>query len=113
MAKPAEIRSYREFWPYYLNEHSRPATRGLHLAGTGVATALIVISAADQRPWLLLGAALAGYAPAWLAHFAVEKNRPATFRYPLWSLISDFRMAAIWLSGGLERELKRAGVTPR
>jgi hypothetical protein len=108
--KSAEIRSYREFWPYYLGEHRRPATRAIHFAGTAAATALLVSGAIAQNSWLLLGAVLAGYGPAWFAHFAVEKNRPATFRYPLWSLISDFRMAGTWLAGGLHRELKRTGV---
>jgi hypothetical protein len=106
----AAIRTYREFWPYYLNEHKRAATRALHLAGTAAATILLIAGLLAGNPFLLLGAVFAGYAPAWFAHFAVEKNQPATFRYPLWSLFSDFRMAATWLAGGLSRELKRAGV---
>jgi hypothetical protein len=108
--KTAAIRSYREFWPYYLNEHRRPGTRALHLAGTGLATALLAAGVVASSPWLLAVAVAAGYGPAWFAHIAVEKNRPATFRYPLWSLISDFRMAATWLAGGLHRELERAGI---
>jgi hypothetical protein len=107
--KPA-IRSYREFWPYYLNEHKQPKTRALHLAGTGATMALIAAGIVTANIWFLPAAVLAGYGPAWFAHFVVEKNRPATFRYPLWSLISDFRMAATWLAGGLHRELKRAGI---
>jgi hypothetical protein len=113
MGGAAEIRSYREFWPYYLNEHRRPETRALHLAGTVGAVGLLATSVAAQNGWLALAALLAGYGPAWLAHFALEKNQPATFRYPLWSLISDFRMAGIWLAGGLHRELKRAGIEPQ
>jgi hypothetical protein len=110
MRDKAAIRSYREFWPYYLNEHKEPKTRALHLAGTGVATVLLATGIVTANIWFFLAALLAGYGPAWFAHFVVEKNRPVTFRYPLWSLFSDFRMAATWLAGGLERELKRAGV---
>ena len=113
MGEEAAIRSYREFWPYYLNEHKRPATRALHLAGTGVATVLLAAGLILANFWLVLAAVLAGYGPAWFAHFAVEKNRPTTFRYPLWSLISDFRMAGTWLAGGLHRELERAGIRDR
>ena len=110
MRNEAAIRSYREFWPYYLNEHKAPKTRALHLAGTGVTTALLTAGIVTANIWFLPAALVAGYGPAWFAHFVVEKNRPVTFRYPLWSLISDFRMAATWLTGGLDRELKRAGI---
>ena len=113
MSEKAAIKSYREFWPYYLNEHREPKTRALHLAGTGIATALLAAGIVSANLWLLAAAVFAGYGPAWFAHFAVEKNRPATFRYPLWSLISDFRMAATWLMGRLHRELERAGIRNR
>jgi hypothetical protein len=110
MGEKAAIKSYREFWPYYLNEHKKPQTRALHLAGTAATTLLLIAFVVTANIWLLPAAVLAGYGPAWLAHFAVEKNQPATFRYPLWSLISDFRMAATWLTGGLQRELERAQI---
>ena len=110
MQEKAAVRTYREFWPYYLNEHKEPKTRALHLAGTCVATVLLATGIVTADIWFFLAAILAGYGPAWFAHFVVEKNRPTTFRYPLWSLISDFRMAATWLAGGLEREIKRTGI---
>ena len=110
MSQKAPIKSYREFWPYYLNEHKDPRTRALHLAGTGVTTVLLIAFVFTANIWLLPAAVLAGYGPAWFAHFAIEKNQPATFRYPLWSLISDFRMAATWLAGGLDREVKRVQI---
>jgi hypothetical protein len=109
----AAIRTYREFWPYYLNEHKRAETRALHLGGTSAATVLLIAGLFAGNLFLLLGAVFAGYAPAWFAHFALEKNHPATFRYPLWSLLSDFRMTATWLCGDLSRELKRAGIVER
>ena len=110
MGERPVIKSYREFWPYYLNEHKNPRTRALHLVGTGLTTILLMACAATANIWFLPAAVLAGYGPAWFAHFAVEKNQPATFRYPLWSLISDFRMAATWVAGRLDRELQRAQI---
>ena len=110
MGEEAAIRSYREFWPYYLNEHKQPKTRAIHLVGTGATVVLLAAGLVTANILLLPAAVLAGYGPAWFAHFMVEKNRPTTFRYPVWSLISDFRMAAMWLAGGLHTELKRAGI---
>ncbi len=104
------IASYRDFWPYYLQEHAKPATRNLHFLGTGLALTCVAAAVTTGRPWFALAALLAGYGPAWIAHFFVEKNRPATFTYPVWSLVSDFRMAGLWATGRLEGELHRAGV---
>lgn len=109
----ARIATYREFWPYYLREHARPQTRAIHFAGTFLATASLVALLVTGDLWFIAGALLGGYGPAWGAHFFVEHNRPATFQYPLWSLASDYRMAWSWLSGGLARELGKAGVPPR
>lgn len=102
--------TFAEFWPFYLREHSKPATRALHYVGTSLVVALAGY-ALLMGEWLwLLALPLAGYFFAWLAHFTIEKNRPATFTYPLWSLFADFRMWWLWLSGGLKAELERAGV---
>ncbi|MGO9830448.1 MAG: Mpo1-like protein [Myxococcaceae bacterium] len=102
------IQSFEQFWPYYLGEHSRPGTRLLHLVGTTLAICLL-LSAVTTGRWLLLIAALVcGYAFAWVGHFFVEHNRPATFRYPFWSLAADFRMWWAALTGRLQSELQRA-----
>jgi hypothetical protein len=105
--------SYREFWPYYLREHAKPETRTLHFVGTGLSTAALVALVSTGKFWLLPVALGAGYGPAWIGHFFVERNRPATFTHPLWSLVSDYRMALIWLAGRLDSELARAGIGQR
>jgi hypothetical protein len=96
-----KIQTYREFWPFYLGEHSDPWTRRIHVFGT-VAGILFFWAAivAGHIELAILGPVL-GYALAWLSHALVEKNRPATFKYPLWSFVSDFRMLYLVLSGKL------------
>ncbi|HSC17706.1 MAG TPA: DUF962 domain-containing protein [Rhizomicrobium sp.] len=107
------IPTYREFWPHYVREHTKPATRNIHFAGTALATGSLITLIASGNLWFLPAALLGGYGPAWIAHFFIEHNRPATFIHPLWSLISDYRMAWLWLAGRLEGELAKAGVPPR
>ena len=109
-SETGRYRTYAEFWPYYLSEHAKPETRVLHYFGTGLGIAL-ALAALLLWDWTLIPAALvSGYLFAWIGHFFVEKNRPATFTYPLWSLVSDFRMLGFWLAGKLDAELERAGV---
>ncbi|MGB3722880.1 MAG: DUF962 domain-containing protein [Pacificimonas sp.] len=105
-----KYQTFAAFWPFYLREHAKPQTRALHYIGTSLVVAIAVTALLTGLWWLLLAMPLAGYLFAWIAHFTVEKNRPATFTYPLWSLYADFRMWALWISGRLRPELKRAGV---
>ena len=101
-------RSFAEFWPFYLCEHSKPRTRTLHYAGTSLVVAIALFALLTGRWAWLLAIPLAGYGFAWVAHFAIEKNRPATFTYPLWSLAADFKMWWLWLTRRLEPELQKA-----
>ena len=107
------IKTYREFWPFYLEEHSKPLTRGIHFAGTALVFVALAAAIWTRNWWLLLLVPVAGYGFAWAAHFLVEKNRPATFTYPVWSLISDFRMFFVWLFGGLAGELEKHKIVAR
>jgi hypothetical protein len=108
--EPARIATYPEFWHHYLREHAKPATRAWHYLGTGCAILCLVAALLLWQPWFVLASVILGYAPAWIGHFTSERNRPATLRYPLWSLLSDFRMFGSWLRGSLPRELEAAGV---
>lgn len=89
MSEPVErYRSFSEFYPFYLTEHANQTSRRLHVIGAGSAVALIVLGLAWN--WRLLWLApVAGYGFAWVGHYLFEKNRPATFKYPLWSLTGD------------------------
>ena len=100
------IQTFKEFWPFYLGEHSHPLTRRLHFVGTTIA-ALLLVSAVVTMSWQpLIGALVSGYFWAWMSHFFVEKNRPATFSYPVWSFIADWRMWGLMALQRLDGELK-------
>ena len=100
-------RSYAEFWPFYLGEHARRATRGVHYVGTILSTLALAWALVSQHWWWLLAVPLLGYGPAWFSHFFIERNQPATFQAPLWSLVSDYRMCGLFLTGRLGHELMK------
>jgi hypothetical protein len=98
-----QFNSFADFWPFYLGEHSKPTTRWLHCLGTLTAIASLIVLIAWGKWWWFPLALVPGYAFAWTAHFFVEKNRPATFKHPLWSFMGDWKMLALMLTGRLKR----------
>lgn len=90
--------SFREFYPYYLAEHSDPRCRALHYIGSTLVL-LILVLAVVSTPWWLLLAPVVGYGFAWLGHFGFEHNKPATFKYPGYSLLGDWVMYKDFLAG--------------
>jgi hypothetical protein len=101
------------FWLFYLREHRRPGTRALHIFGTTIVLFLLAAAVATHDWRLLAAAPFVGYGFAWLGHFAVERNRPATFTHPLWSLRADLRMWRLWVTGRLGGALTAAGIEER
>lgn len=87
-----EYKSLGEFYKFYLSEHSHPTSRRLHFIGTGLVIVTLVGALLSQKYTLLWLLPLVGYGFAWAGHFFFEKNKPATFRYPFYSLASDFIM---------------------
>jgi hypothetical protein len=106
-----KYRSFEEFWPFYVSQHSKKATRTLHFIGSTLALGAVAAAAVTRRPALLLGAPLAGYGFAWVSHFFVEENKPATFTYPLWSLMGDARMWWMTATGRMDAEADRVAAT--
>jgi hypothetical protein len=101
------IQSFEEFWPYYVGEHQHPANRALHYVGTTLVIGTVVTAAVTANPTWLLLAPVVGYGPAWVGHFFIEKNKPASFSYPLWSLAADFKMYGMMLRGKMGEEVDR------
>ncbi|GAA3918264.1 DUF962 domain-containing protein [Hymenobacter algoricola] len=84
--------TFAEFYPAYLRDHKRRGTRILHFVGTTLFLVAAVLAVAERQPALLLAGIVAAYGFAWIGHFFVEHNRPATFRHPLYSLRGDFTL---------------------
>ncbi len=101
------ITNYAEFWDFYVQEHSQPLTRLLHFAGTSLALVLLVWFVKNGTYLYLPLCLVVGYGFAWFSHFYIEKNKPATFQYPLWSFISDYKMMFYMLIGKMNAEVER------
>ena len=84
--------SFREFYPYYLGEHADVRCRRLHFAGSWVVLLVVAVAVVSGDAWWLVLAPVAGYGFAWVGHYVFEKNRPATFTHPLYSMMGDWRM---------------------
>ncbi|KAJ8662634.1 hypothetical protein O0I10_001597 [Lichtheimia ornata] len=93
------FKSLAAFYPFYLGEHCNVTNRRLHLMGTTLSLVITLLAAMKRKPHLLLVALIQGYAFAWVGHFIFEKNKPATFRYPIWSFICDFKMWSEVMTG--------------
>ncbi|QYO66103.1 DUF962 domain-containing protein [Leptolyngbya sp. 7M] len=101
------ISTYKDFWDFYVREHSLPMTRLLHFVGTTLGL-LLLVWFIWRGTWYYFPLSLViGYAFAWFAHFVIEKNRPATFKYPFWSFISDYKMMWYMITGRMSAEVDR------
>ena len=97
--------SFEDFWPFYVRQHSKSGTRTLHFAGTTAGLFFLAGAMASRRPVLLLWGLVLSYGLAWVGHFFIEKNRPATFQHPAWSLRGDFRMYGLMWRGRMVEEM--------
>lgn len=91
--------SFREFYPFYLSEHSHRTSRRLHFIGSCGVLALLATAVVQRNGWWLLAALVCGYGFAWVGHFFFEKNRPATFKHPFYSFVGDWVMFGDILRG--------------
>jgi hypothetical protein len=99
---PAKFKSFSEFYPFYLGEHRNTVCRLLHFCGISIALALLIFAILTSTWWLIAVAVVQGYAWAWVGHFGFEKNKPASFKQPIYSFIGDWVMWFQLLTGKLK-----------
>ena len=103
-----DFESFSQFWPHYVRQHQSAGCRALHFVGSTLAIACVVAAIALGNAWWLLAAPAVGYGISWLGHFAIERNRPAAFRHPVWSFFADLKMWGLMLTGRMKREVELA-----
>ncbi|GAC1428089.1 MAG: hypothetical protein NVSMB68_00020 [Thermoanaerobaculia bacterium] len=111
-SEASDIRSFAEFWPAYVRQHSKARTRLLHAAGS-VGAVVVFGAAFAVNLWLLVAVPLCGYAFAWYAHFFVEHNRPASFTHPFYSIFADYRMLFLMMAGRMDDEVAKYATSSR
>ena len=99
--------SFQEFWPLYVRAHSEETTRLMHCVGTLLGWGILVAAIVKREWWWIALALVLPYALAWISHFFVEGNKPATFEHPLWSWLADQKMVGMMLVGRMDKEVER------
>jgi hypothetical protein len=100
------IKNFEDFWPYYVREHRAAGCRLLHFIGSALGLVCLVSAFVTGNLWFILLGLTLGYGFAWVGHFFVERNKPATFQYPLWSFRADWRMWRLMLLGRMREEVE-------
>jgi hypothetical protein len=108
MSHQDRIKNFDEFWPYYVREHSTAGCRSLHFIGSTLGLICLAAAFITSNLWLILLGFILGYGFAWAGHFFIEHNKPATFKYPLWSFRADWKMWVFMLLGRMRAEVERA-----
>ena len=106
----SRYQTFEAFWPFYLSQHSNLTCRRLHVLGTSLALIFFGFCFITQKFSLLPISLFFGYGFSWIGHFVFEKNRPATFIYPKWSFLGDFKMLQLFYTGKLGQEIKKFSV---
>lgn len=104
------IRTYSAFFDFYLGEHSQPATRVLHYMASCCGITALALTVWTLNPLWIVAGLVSAYGLAWISHFFIEHNKPATFTYPLWSFCADYHMFFLWLTGQLTKRRAKAGL---
>jgi len=106
--KDSKFHSISDFYLFYLSEHRKPSTRFMHFIGTALVILCLLYAIVMQRWMLLLLIPVLGYGFAWISHAFIERNKPATFTYPFYSLGSDFIMFWDIITGKINSQLEEA-----